>query len=79
MKEIKIHGLTQEHVDMLDMMWSLADTNEFTEWMDSLDNEGLQMAMTLKELLLLELIDEESKTITINKVKKYLTKFRLAK
>ena len=74
MKEIKIEGLTTEQCDMLDIMWDLRSSDDLGDWLDSLSDEELKQAMTLKELLIAHCIDEIDE---IDVAKSYLKKFRL--
>lgn len=74
MKEIKIDGLTPEQCDMLDIMWSLDGIDEVTEWLETLSDDDLRMALTLKEMLLAHCFDEFDDTKFANE---YLQKFRL--
>lgn len=74
MKEIRIEGLTPEQCDMLDIMWDIGSTEDFIEWMDTLSDEEVRMAITLKEVLLAHCFDEINET---NIARDYLNKFRL--
>lgn len=56
---MRIDGLTEEQCKMLDTMW-LLDTNEqLVSWFQQLNNEELEMALTLHQLLVDELCEEE--------------------
>lgn len=74
MKEIRIDGLTEEHCEMLDIMWGLDSIEDFTEWMGSLSNKELTMALSLQELLVYHTLDEVNDTSI---AKQYLKKFKL--
>jgi hypothetical protein len=80
---INIDGLTQEQVDMLDIIWSFDTKEEYNEWFETLDGEEYMMCRGLMELLTLAILDEalearkkdpykEAKQI-INQVKSKLT------
>lgn len=56
---MKIENLTQDQVDMLDIMWSLGSTEEYTKWFDSLSEHDQEQAFTLQKMIVLESIDEE--------------------
>ena len=79
MKPIEITGLTQEQVDMLDIMWSFDNLAELEEWRENLDSRELAMSMSLQQILLLETVeqflmeDREIQRIT----ELYLQRFRL--
>jgi len=56
---MRIDGLTEEQCKMLDTMW-LCDTNEqLVFWFQQLNEEELEMALTLHQLLVDELCEEE--------------------
>lgn len=57
-KPITIHGLTQEQVDMLDVMWSMQTWEEIQEWQQTLTADQLRTSLTLSYLLVLEAADE---------------------
>lgn len=57
-KEIRIDGLTEYQVELLDIMWSLDGEIEFIEWYDNLDHEDQVIADSLMRLIILELRDE---------------------
>jgi hypothetical protein len=53
-----IHGLTLEHVIMMDIMYSLQTRQDLTEWRSTLSAEDRRMSQTLEYLMVFELIDE---------------------
>ncbi len=56
---MRIDGLTEEQCKMLDTMW-LCDTNEqLVSWFQQLNEKELEMALTLHQLLVDELCEEE--------------------
>jgi hypothetical protein len=55
---IHINGLTQEQVDMLDIIWSFDTKEEYNEWFENLDHEEYLMCRGLMELLTLAILDE---------------------
>jgi hypothetical protein len=77
---LNISGLTQEQVDMLDIIWSFDTKDEYDSWFELLDDEEASMCFGLMELLTLAIIDEalESKKVdpykeanqVINQIKK---------
>lgn len=81
-KEIRIDGLTEKQVKMLDAMWSVGSQEDFDEWFDNLSYEETQMANQLKELLVFAVMDavcEEEEEKSLGSVKNYLKKFMLEK
>lgn len=74
MNGIKIFGLTKKECEMLDTMWALRTSDDLTEWLDSLSDNDLKVAMSLKELLIAHCFDEVN---NIEIAKEYLKKFRL--
>jgi hypothetical protein len=80
-KEIRIDGLTPEQVRMLNDMWSLGSSEEFELWYESLDDDEVQMADQLKEMLVYAVMDAmlEKEKEEMADVKKYLKKFMLNK
>ena len=55
---ININGLTQEQVDMLDIIWAFDTKEEYNDWMENLDSEEYNMCRGLMELLTLAILDE---------------------
>jgi len=74
-RDIEIHGLTPEQVQMLDMMWSIESYQDYQDWLDSITLEEAQMAEQLKNLLVLTLIDDAMDNYDM--AKNYLKKFQL--
>ena len=74
-RDIEIHGLTPEQVQMLDMMWSIESYQDYQDWLDSITLEEAYMAEQLKNLLVLTLIDDAMEDYDM--AKNYLKKFQL--
>jgi hypothetical protein len=56
---MRIEGLTEEQCKMLDAMW-VCDTNEqLVSWFQKLDEAELEMALTLHQLLVDEIHEDE--------------------
>jgi hypothetical protein len=55
---INITGLTREQCDMLDIIWSFKTHDEYSNWLECLDDNEFNMAHGLMELLALAIIDE---------------------
>ena len=58
-RDVKISGLTYEQVEMLDMMWSLNDVDEFFDWYETLSKEEQNTCDILQRLIILEVADSE--------------------
>ena len=56
---IEIHGLSERQVEIADMIWSLASTEELREWFDSLDRATLFEAYIVHQMILLAFLDQE--------------------
>jgi len=54
MHEIRIENLTQDQVDMLDVMWALDSEEDYLNWYELLDQEDKEQADLLMRLILLE-------------------------
>lgn len=55
---MRIQGLTEEQVEMLDFMWTLDSMEEFEEWRDTLDRREQLMADSLQKMVLLAALDD---------------------
>lgn len=80
-KEIRIDGLTERQVRMLDAMWSVGSSEEFDDWYDNLSDEEAAMADELKNILVYAVMDAmmEKEKEELSDVKEYLKKFMLNK
>jgi hypothetical protein len=56
---IEIHGLSQRQIEIADMLWNLASTEQVRDWFDSLDKETLFEAYIVHQMMLLAFLDEE--------------------
>lgn len=61
---IKIDGLTKEQVDMLEIIWGFQSKDEYFDWLENLDDEDMEMAQGLMQLLALAIIDEAQEELT---------------
>lgn len=73
---VTLTNLTQEQVDMLNILWDLDDEEEFALWHDSLDDQEAQMCETLMTLVVLECWDQEI-TLDLTQAQDALKQFRL--
>ena len=75
-REYNINGLTQEEVQMLDMMWSIESVEDMEDWVASLNRDERLMVYRLRMLLLVEMIDYDAvKDLSV--AREYLKKFQL--
>ena len=75
-KSITLTNLTEEQVEMLEILWSLTDFSEVEEFQATLSDQKREMSETLIRLIILETVDE----ILANDVSdacEYLKKFQL--
>ena len=77
-RDVKISGLTYEQVEMLDIMWSLDDVDEFFDWYETLSKEEQTTCDTLQRLIILEVTESESENqVKFPQVKSLLKQFML--
>ena len=73
---IRIDNLTEEQVEMLDIMWSFEMLDELEEWQSTLSSRERRMSEQLMRLVLIESLDQvlaEQKELP--EVKALLSKF----
>jgi len=61
---IRIDGLTNEQVEILDKLWSYDTTEEVFEWMTSLDDDTFRMAVTLQEMVIDSMLEQDAEKDT---------------
>ncbi len=75
-REYNITGLTQEEVQMLEMMWSIDSVEDMEDWVASLTRDERLMVYRLRMLLIVEMIDYDAvKDLSV--AREYLKKFQL--
>ena len=75
---MRIEGLNEEQVEMLDFMWSLDSMEEFEEWRATLDRRERLMADSLQKMVLLAALDDILETEkSYPDAKKLLKQFQL--
>jgi hypothetical protein len=72
---IQIENLTQEQVEMLDVMWELDSYEDYCNYLDSLSFEDRRMAETLSEMVILA--EMETLIGQCTEAKEVLQKFAL--
>ena len=55
---IRIDNLTEEQVEMLDIMWSFEMLDELEEWQSTLSSRERRMSEQLMRLVLIESLDQ---------------------
>ena len=76
---MRIEGLTQHQVELLDTMWAIKEYDDLEEWMRTLTRADRIEAESLQRLVVLEAFEElmeESKYPEANRV---IDQFRLTK
>ena len=58
---IRIDGLTDMQVKFLDKLWSMDTQEEVDAWFRTLSDDDLNMAATLHEILVIQVLEESSK------------------
>lgn len=58
---MRIEGLNQKQVEMLNHMWSLDTMEEFDEWTATLNVREAKMADSLQKMILLATLDDHMK------------------
>ena len=56
-KGISLSNLTDEQVEMLDILWSMTELSEIEEWQSTLSPEDREMSESLIQLIILESMD----------------------
>ena len=56
---IEIHGLSERQIEIADMLWNLASTEQLRDWFDSLDRDTLFEAYIVHQMMLLAFLDQE--------------------
>lgn len=77
-ERIVIENLTDEQVNLLDVMWHIDSTDEFLAWYDSLDPADRDLADDLTRLVIMELHEKDLKEFTdYSEANEVLKKFML--
>ena len=56
---ITINGLTERQVELLDIMWSIDDPEDYENWKSTLTESTMNMVDTLEQMVLYATLDEE--------------------
>ena len=55
---MRLEGLTERQVELLDIMWSIEEYTELEEWMETLGAQERKEAEALQRLVVLETFEE---------------------
>lgn len=72
---IQIDNLTEYQVEMLDHMWSLDTYEEYSQWLDLLDDDDRKLAECLQQMIIME--EMEPMLVNCIEAKEVLSKFAL--
>jgi hypothetical protein len=56
---ITIAGITKRQKKLLNIMWDLDTTEDMLEWFETLDDEEFQEAVTLHEMILITMTEND--------------------
>ena len=76
---MRIEGLTERQVELLDTMWEIEEFTELEAWMETLSREDKFQAENLQRLVILETFEELLEQSKYPDAKKVIDKFRLTK
>ena len=69
---VKLDGLNQKQVDMLDKLWSCFTVDDLKEYMGTLNTEDFHMAIVLQEMLFDAIMEEEVDEMNLTEAQKML-------
>ena len=76
---MKIEGLTEHQVELLDTMWAIEEFTELEEWMSTLCRADRIEAENLQRLVVLETFEELLEQNKYPEANKVIDQFRLTK
>jgi len=76
---MKIDGLTERQVELLDIMWSIEEFSEVESWMATLSRADRMEAQNLQNLVILEAFEESMEHSKYPEANKVIDQFRLTK
>ena len=76
---MRIEGLTEHQVELLDTMWSIEEFDELEAWMATLCRADRVEAENLQQLVILEAFEELLDEDGYPDAKRVIDKFRLTK
>ena len=76
---MKIEGLTEHQVELLDTMWTIEEFTELEEWMATLSRADRMEAQRLQQLVILETFEELLEQDGYPDANRVIDQFRLTK
>jgi hypothetical protein len=76
---MRIEGLTEHQVELLDTMWAIEEFTELEEWMKTLSRADRIEAQRLQQLVILETFDELMAEDGYPDANRVIDQFRLTK
>jgi hypothetical protein len=76
---MRIEGLTEHQVELLDTMWAIEEFTELEEWMDTLCRADRMEAESLQRLVVLEQFEELLEQGKYPDANRVIDQFRLTK
>ena len=76
---MRIEGLTERQVELLDTMWEIEEFTELEAWMETLSREDKFQAENLQRLVILETFEEMLEQEGYPDAKRVIDKFRLTR
>ena len=76
---MKLEGLTEHQVELLDTMWAIEEFTELEEWMETLSKEDRFEAESLQRLVVLETFEELLEQNKYPEANMVIDKFKLTK
>lgn len=59
---IRIDGLNDQQITMLDKIWAFDTSEELLEWFKTLDDEEFHMAVTLQEMVIDAMLEKPAES-----------------
>ena len=76
---MRIEGLTEHQVELLDTMWAIEEFTELEEWMETLSKEDRFEAESLQRLVFLETFEELLEQNKYPEANMVIDRFKLTK
>ena len=76
---MRIEGLTEHQVELLDTMWAIEEFTELEEWMGTLSKEDRFEAESLQRLVVLETFEELLEQNKYPEANMVIDRFKLTK
>ena len=76
---MKIEGLTERQVELLDTMWAIEEFDELEAWMKTLCRADRVEAQRLQQLVVLEAFEESMEHSKYPEANRVIDQFRLTK